>query len=144
VCPCGFKGHLEAYASGPAIVKYVMQELGRGTKSSMASDQALTAQKVAEAARQGDALAIAAYRRAGTYLGIGVANFLHAFDPSIVIFGGGVSLVGALLFDPFEVSLKQRVFHPRYLENLKIATADLGDDVGLLGALALAQVSMKI
>ncbi len=144
LCSCGFAGHLEAFSSGPAIVKYVMQELRDGTKSSMKADSALTARLVAEAAQAGDALAIAAYRRAGEYLGIGVANFLHAFDPSIVIFGGGVSTVGPLLFEPFEASLKKRVFHPRYLENLKIATADLGDDAGLLGALALAQVSMKI
>jgi glucokinase len=99
---------------------------------------------VAEAAKQGDALAIAAYRRAGEYLGIGVANFLHAFDPSIVIIGGGVSRAGPLLFEPFEASLRRRVFHPRYLEGLKIVAADLGDDVGLLGALALAQISMQL
>ena len=72
----------------------------------------LTARVIAEAARHGDALSIAAYHRAGEYLGIGVANFLHAFDPSIVIFGGGVSQVGPLLFDAFHASLKKRVFPP--------------------------------
>jgi glucokinase len=73
-------------------------------------------------------------------LGIAVASFLHAFDPSIVVFGGGVSRVGDLLFDPFKASLHKRVFHPRYLENLSFATATLGDDSGLLGALALARM----
>ena len=88
----------------------------------------------------GDELAIQAYQRSGKYLGIGVASFLHAFDPSIVIFGGGVSQVGRLLFDPFEESLKKRVFHPRYLEGLVITQAQLGDDAGLLGARALAEM----
>ncbi|HEX8990534.1 MAG TPA: ROK family protein [Anaerolineales bacterium] len=143
LCSCGFAGHLEAFSSGPAIVKYALRELQDGADSVLKIDAGLSARVIADAAMHGDALAISAYRRAGEYLGIGVANFLHAFDPSIVIFGGGVSQVGPLLFDPFHVSLKKRVFHPRYLEGLKIEMAALGDDAGLLGALALAQISLK-
>ena len=143
LCSCGFAGHLEAFSSGPAIVRYVRQELQAGADSVLQADDSLTARVIADAAFHGDPLAISAYRRAGEYLGIGVASFLHAFDPSIVIFGGGVSQVGPLLFDSFEVSLKKRVFHPRYLEGLKIEMAALGDDAGLLGALALAQISLK-
>lgn len=139
-CSCGFNGHLESFSSGPAIVKYVFGELEAGTRSVLKRDANMTARDVAEAAQQGDELAIKAYQRSGTYLGIGVASFLHAFDPSIVIFGGGVSQVGRLLFDPFEESLKKRVFHPRYLERLVITTAQLGDDAGLLGARALAEM----
>lgn len=142
LCSCGFAGHLEAFSSGPAIVRYVLEELEKGAKSGLKVDPGLTARMVADAAIHGDALAISAYRRAGEYLGIAVANFLHSFDPSIVIFGGGVSQVGPLLFDSFDASLKKRVFHPRYLENLKIELAALGDDAGLLGALALAQISI--
>jgi glucokinase len=144
LCSCGFAGHLEAFASGPSIEKYVRSELEAGAQSFLKLNDELSAQSVAEAAHQGDALATRAYQRAGKYLGIGAANFLHAFDPSVVIIGGGVSAVGALLLDPFEASLRERVFHPRYLEHLKIATAQLGDDAGLLGALALAQVSLHI
>jgi glucokinase len=142
ICSCGFPGHLEAFSSGPSIVKYVLQELKAGTKSSLKQDPDLTPRVVADAALAGDALAISAYRRAGEYLGIAVASFLHTFDPSILIFGGGVSQVGPLLFDPFHASLTRRVFHPRYLENLKIEMAALGDDAGLLGALAFAQISL--
>ena len=143
LCSCGFAGHLEAFSSGPAIVKYVLAELGAGAKSELKADPNLSARVVADAAIHGDGLALSAYRRAGEYLGIAVANFLHAFDPSIVIFGGGVSQVGPLLFDSFHASLKKRVFHPRYLEGLKIEMAALGDDAGLLGALALAQISIE-
>ncbi len=143
LCSCGYPGHLESFSSGPAIVKYVLKELQNGATSDLKADQKLTARVIAEAAFHGDPLAVSAYRRAGEYLGIGVANFLIAFDPSIVIFGGGVSQVGPLLFDPFQASLKKRVFHPRYLEGLKIERAALGDDAGLLGALALAQISVE-
>lgn len=143
LCSCGFHGHLEAYSSGPAIVKYVLGQLQAGVGSVLKRDENLNAKDIAEAAKAGDSLSIAAYRRAGEYLGIGVASFLHAFDPSIVIFGGGVSQVGPLLFDSFHASLRQRVFHPRYLEGLEITTAALGDDAGLLGARALAEIKIS-
>ena len=139
-CSCGYSGHLEAFSSGPAIVKYVLGELEAGTRSVLKRDKKMTARDVSDAAKQGDELAIRAYQRAGEYLGIGVASFLHAFDPSIVIFGGGVSQVEGLLFDSFDASLKKRVFHPRYLEGLVISRAELGDDAGLLGARALAEM----
>lgn len=139
-CSCGFNGHLESFSSGPAIVRYVLRELESGSRSVLKRGAEFTARDVAEAASSGDELAIRAYQRAGEYLGIGVASFLHAFDPSIVIFGGGVSRVGRLLFEPFEESLKRRVFHPRYLEGLVITQAQLGDDAGLLGARALAEM----
>ena len=142
LCLCGHKGHLEAYSSGTAIVKYVLDEMESGVKSSL-SREGLTAEFIKEAADKGDDLSIKAFERAGEYLGIGVANFLHIFNPSIIIFGGGVSRAGNLLFDPFHKSLKQRVFHPRYLEDLEFATAQLGDDSGLLGARALAEIKLE-
>jgi glucokinase len=96
--------------------------------------------QIAEAARTGDGLAISAFERAGYYLGIAVANYLAIFDPSVLIFGGGVSQVGDLLFKPFEESLHRHTFHPHYLDNLVITKAALGDDAGLLGALALVRM----
>lgn len=140
LCGCGHRGHLESFSSGPAISRYVAEQLGQGVKSSLQTGPELNARVIAEAAFQGDALAISAFERAGHYLGIGVANYLAIFDPSVLIFGGGVSQVGDLLFKPFEASLRKHTFHPRYLEGLVITRAALGDDAGLLGALALARM----
>jgi glucokinase len=142
-CSCGFKGHLEALAAGPAIVRYVREQLEAGIQSELSDNGNLNAHEVAEAASRGDALAKSAYQRAGEYLGIGVASFLHTFDPSIVILGGGVSRSGPLLFEPFEASLRSQVFNRHYLENLVITTAALDDDAGLLGAFALAQMKQS-
>jgi glucokinase len=141
VCGCGYRGHLEAFSSGTGIERFVADELSAGKKSILTGRP--SAKKIAEAAMQGDLLARKAYARAGRYLGLGVANYLHIFDPSIVIFGGGVSMSGPLLFEPFEASLREHVFHPRYLEELVIARAELGDDAGLLGALALARLKAE-
>lgn len=142
-CGCGRYGHLESFASGPAIARYVSERIAAGKSSLMQGLLMPTALQVAEAAAQGDALAISAFERAGHYLGIGVANYLAIFDPSILIFGGGVSQAGELLFRPFRESLEKHVFHSHYLDDLMIKKAALGDDAGLLGALALARLAMN-
>jgi len=141
-CGCGHNGHVESFCSGPAIARYVSGQIqaGRLGETSLQPDVNLSAAQVADAARAGDSLAISAFARAGHYLGIAVANYLAIFDPSIIIFGGGVSQVGDLLFKPFDESLRQHTFHPHYLDDLVIAKAALGDDAGLLGALALARL----
>jgi glucokinase len=143
LCGCGKRGHLEAFSSGTGIERFVAEQLKAGRESVLHPEKKNSAFMISEAAKEGDALAIEAYSLAGKYLGIGVANFLHAFDPSIVIFGGGVSQSGPLLFDSFEVSLKESVMHPRYLEGLAIKRAELGDDSGLLGSRALAELKLS-
>jgi hypothetical protein len=40
--------------------------------------------------------------------------------------------------------LKKRVFHPRYMEGLTITRAALGDEMGLLGARALAEMKIRL
>jgi glucokinase len=147
LCGCGQRGHLESFSSGTGIERYVAEQLAAGRESvlQLRSDVGakISAQEISKAAKYGDLLSIEAYQIAGKYLGIGVANFLHAFDPSIVIFGGGVSQSGALLFDSFDISLKERVIHPKYLEGLVITRAELKDDSGLLGARALAELKLS-
>jgi glucokinase len=142
ICGCGKRGHLEAFSSGTGIERFVAEQLKAGRKSILSADKKNSAYDISEMAKQGDALSIEAYQLAGKYLGIGVANFLHSFDPSVVIFGGGVSRSGPLLFDSFEASLKEHVIHPRYLDNLVITRVELGDDSGLLGARALAELKL--
>jgi glucokinase len=89
-CGCGKNGHVESFCSGPAIARYVDERIQTGEKSSLQAHPSLSAAQVAEAALKGDPLAISAFARAGHYLGIAVANYLAIFDPSILIFGGGV------------------------------------------------------
>ncbi len=139
ICSCGRSGHLEAIASGPAIVLYVREKLADRQPSILQAKTNLTARDVAEAASQGDELARAAFTRAGEYLGQALADFLHIFNPSIVIFGGGVSQCGSILLEPVEDSLKRHVMNLSYLESLELAIAKLGDEAGLLGALSQAQ-----
>lgn len=141
ICGCGQRGHLEALASGTAIAKYVASELALGTPSSLSNHSKPSAREISAAAQQGDALARAALARAGHYLGLGVANFLQIFNPTLIIFGGGVSNSLPLFIDPMREAMEKAVMSPEYLRDLSIKTAALGDEAGLMGAYALARSS---
>jgi glucokinase len=139
LCSCGQRGHLEAVSSGPAIANWVELELSQGIPSSLPANRPISAREVSLAASQGDELAQAALARGGTYLGIAIADYLHVFNPSVVIIGGGVSQSGEAFFGPLRAAMNEHVISRKYLENLTLTTSALGDDVGLMGALALAQ-----
>lgn len=140
LCSCGQRGHLEAICSGLAIVWYVLEGIRGGRSSLLASaEPGLDASRVAEAARQGDDLCLEAFHTAGSVLGRALADLLHIFNPGAVILGGGVVQAGSLLLEPLEASLRQNVLSEDYLNGLLLATAQLGDTAGLLGALALAR-----
>ncbi|NJD60070.1 MAG: ROK family protein [Anaerolineae bacterium] len=139
LCSCGQHGHLEAVSSGPAIARWVEQEITKGVPSSLTVKHPITAKDISEAASQGDELAKSALARAGCYMGIAVADYLHIFNPSIVIIGGGVSMSGEIFFGPLRKAMQEHVLSQKYIENLILTTASLGDDVGLMGALALAE-----
>lgn len=138
-CGCGVRGHLEALSSGTAIARWTKEQLESGVESILDGDSIISAKIVAEAARSGDALAIEAYRRAGYYLGIALADYLHIFNPTAIIFGGGVSKAGPLLFEPARAAMKEHLQTSQYLDDLVITSAALGDETGLIGALALAR-----
>jgi glucokinase len=143
LCSCGVPGHLEAVASGTAIAGYVYQNIVSGRSSILRLAKDLTAREVAEAARKGDELSKEAFTRAGNFIGQAVADYLHIFNPSIVIFGGGVTRSGRLILDPIEASLKRNIMNKSYLDGLVITTVKLGDDAGLLGALAQAHIRLS-
>ena len=139
LCGCGKRGHLEAVTSGPAIARWVEQELSQGIPSVLPANRPITAKDVSIAASKGDELAKAALARGGTYMGTAIADYLHIFNPTVVIIGGGVSLSGDAFFSPMRIAMSEHVISSKYLENLILTPSALGDDVGLMGALALAQ-----
>jgi glucokinase len=72
-----------------------------------------------------------------TLLGAGIASMIHAFNPSLVILGGGVAKAGDLLFDPVRRVVAERTM-PWLHEVVRIVPAELGDRTGILGAVAVA------
>ncbi len=144
LCGCGKRGHLEAVASGTGIAHYVAGRLAAGAVSNYLKSGTPSAKEISQAAAQGDPLSLEAIQRAGTYIGHALADFLHLLNPSIVILGGGVSRSGELLFQPIRAAMNESVISPEYTRDLQIVSASLGDDCGLMGALALIKMDDHI
>ncbi len=68
-----------------------------------------------------------------------MASLVHAFDPEVIVLGGGVSLIGPLFFEPIERAMRVHIMHPAYLEGLRLVAAELGDEAGLIGSMILAR-----
>src|SRR5262249_32438858 len=92
-----------------------------------------------EAARTSDLFALAQYTMTARYLGIGITNILHIFNPERIVLGGSVWMHAQdLMLDTIWETIKRRAQSPEYWQNLTIVSAALADDVGLLGAVAVA------
>jgi glucokinase len=141
-CPCGNNGCLESYASARALVSYVVEALEKGKESVMreayqGNFYRITSEDIYKYALEGDSLARDSFRRAGKYLGIGIATLVNIFSPEVVIVGGG--LIGAwdILVQEAKKEAERRAF-PQLIEKINILPATLGDDAGILGAAYLA------
>ena len=137
-CGCGGRGCLELYASGPAIAAMGVKEVmhGHTTRIGELVNQDLnriTAEVIAEAATEGDPIAIGILQRVGMYLGIAVGNILGVISPQRVIFGGGVSRAGDLLLTPILQTVNERV-HVIPVQKVQFVLAELGINGGLIGA----------
>lgn len=129
VCGCGGRGCLEAVARGPAVVAWAIEH--GWAPAAPADGRALAA-----TARAGDAVALAAYERAGTMLGRGIASAVALLDVTVVVVGGGFAASGDLLFDPLRAAYARHAGLP-HVRAARVRPAALGAETGLLGAAAL-------
>ena len=118
LCGCGNHGCLEAFARADRLA---------------AACGTATAEEAVERARAGDEAALAGLTSVGQYLGIGIANMIAVITPDRVVVGGGMAAAGELLLDPIRAEVKRRVFITS-LDNVTIATAELGTWAGSIGA----------
>ncbi len=141
-CTCGNIGCLEMLASGTAIAREARRRIAQGEKTSLLEIVSgkvadITAEKIGIAAQDGDSLALDVIAEAGTYLGVGMLNLVNIFNPEIIVVGGSVAKLGDLLLEPARQVVRERAFKLSS-EAVRIVTAQLGDEVGLLGAAAFA------
>ncbi|CAA9506909.1 MAG: hypothetical protein AVDCRST_MAG45-1657 [uncultured Solirubrobacterales bacterium] len=143
-CPgsCPSRGCLEALCSGQALARDAgalaaarpdsrLAELARERGGPPAGTD------VVVAAEEGDPDALGLFERFGTWLGVGMAGLLNAFEPELIAVGGGLSRVAELYLPRAEAEARARVL-PAIEERARIAVARSGAGAGLLGAARLA------
>ena len=98
----------------------------------------LSAKAVAQAAKNGNRLALAALHQAHVALGWGIAQMVTLLSPHVVVIGGGVSLMGEeLFFEPLRRQVRRFVFPP-LADSVRLVPAELDEEVVVHGAIALA------
>lgn len=139
-CHCGSVGCIEASCSGTGIAVRALAALAASAEASSLRDvaaQRLTAADVTAAVRHGDPLARRIWDETTTMLGAGIVSIIHAFNPQLVILGGGVTHAGDLLFEPVRRVVHERAM-PWLREAVRVVPAELGERTGIFGAIAVA------
>jgi glucokinase-like ROK family protein len=140
-CECGNFGCLEALASGNALAKAARSKLQAGAKSSLedmcGNDLGnITAKMVADAAKQGDAVAWDVFNRSAEFLGIGIAGLINLLSPEAIVIGGGVAQSGDILFDIVRKTVNSRALN-KISREVAILPATFGMRAAVMGAVSL-------
>ena len=140
-CGCGNFGCLEALSSGSAIAKAAQKALRSGAASILSEmcggdPSRLTAEMVANAAKQGDSVAWTIFDRAAEYLGLGIAGIINLFNPEAVFIGGGVAQAGDILFSRVRKTVNARALS-KTASDVMILPASFGPRAAVMGAISL-------
>lgn len=123
LCSCGRRGCVEAYVSGPAVVRSASGRFGfQGTAEDLVAQ-----------AEQGDSQAKQVLREAGVRLGFAIAAAVNLLDPGLCLVAGGLAAAGDLILGPARRVMKAKC-HPDVASRTRLEKALLGPDAGLLGA----------
>lgn len=136
-CGCGSRGCFEQYASATAISQTAAELLEDYPDSPLHGSAQLDAYDIYNSGKDGDPLALEAFRRMGYYLGIGLAGLVNVLNPEIIVIGGGAAAGWELFAERMRAELDKRAFQ-QPAERVKLLRAALGDDAGILGAARLA------
>jgi glucokinase len=137
---------VESRAAGPGIVQTVRRLLAKSNgrdaddlvTRGRGNVDAITAKIVGEAAAAGNRIALAGLRETQRVLGWAIAQVITVLSPAVVVIGGGVSLIGEeLFFAPLRREIEIYVFPP-FRGTYKVLPAELGEEMVVYGALALA------
>ncbi|MCK1993387.1 ROK family protein [Peribacillus muralis] len=124
-CRCGNNGCWELYASEKAL-------LNKGKKQ-----QDLHLDELLKLAQSFDPSVLSSFQEIGHYLGIGMINIIHTFNPQKIIIGNRMANAQAFLEDQVEYTIKKHIL-PLYELKTEIAFSRLPIHSSTLGASAIS------
>lgn len=120
-CNSGNQGSLEQYVSIGAIRRLTGKE----------------PLELGLAAQKGELEAIEFWHQYGRILGAGLASLIYVLTPEAIIIGGGVSASAKFFLNATQKEIERRVLQSSRV-GLKLLTAQLGNNAGMVGAAKLA------
>lgn len=136
LCGCGNRGCIMSYASGRMVMRHVENHMRAGRATSLKSvGGELTSRELAQAAAQGDELALEMMDQMTTYIAVYLYNLFMAFNIRCNVCGGGLTNLG----EPFFREIRRKVdgFNHQEGQIIDIRPAQLGGDNGVIGAAML-------
>jgi glucokinase len=134
---CPNRGCLEVLASGVAIGHEGERVAGERVHSALgralAQGVPVTGELVTDLALRGDPEASGVLELIGERLGAGLVGIVNAFNPEVVVIGGGAARGGDLLLDPARRVVAERALRPSR-DSARIVPAQLGEYAGVIGA----------
>ncbi|MFT3990507.1 MAG: ROK family protein [Luteolibacter sp.] len=101
------------------------------------SPQSCTPAVLAQAAHDGDEIALRIWDDIGRMLATAAMNCCWILNPEALVIGGGVARAGEILFEPFNRYLMEQLSGP-FKDHLQILPACFGNEAGTIGAAAMA------
>jgi glucokinase len=139
-CSCGKPGHLEAFASEPAIIERMRRRLSTAAPESTARwlvSPGVTLARIFESYEE-DEDARFVVDETVQVIGLAAANLVTALNPDAVVIGGYVAQSGSALTAAIRAKIRQYAFDAA-ARRVSVAAAQLGADAALTGAVALAR-----
>lgn len=130
VCQCGATGCLEAIASGPSSVRWALANGWRPL-----DDNAATGKQLAASAYLGDSIARDALSRAGSAVGLAVAEVSTLLDLDVAVVTGGFSWSGPWFWRALRESYRDQVKFS-FARQTRVVHSLLGNGAAILGAAA--------
>ncbi|GAB6188908.1 ROK family protein [Marinitoga arctica] len=141
LCGCGSRGCIEAIASAKNTARWAKEfsvKIPNNKVAKLAGGiENIESKHVFMALEQNDMVAKMVVDKITDALAKAISNFVHIFNPEMVIIGGGMSKAGKLLLEP----IKEKVdfyLMPSFRNSFKIMLSSLVEDAGILGASAAA------
>jgi glucokinase len=134
-CNCGGWGCLETYIGNRYLIRKAIHRINKTAKTSL-SKVNLTPEKITQAAKKKDKLAIQIWKETGRHLGVALAGVANLLSPDKIIIGGGLAQAGHFLFKPLRQTIRLRAM-ALPAKKVKVVKAQLGEDAGLIGAAVL-------
>ncbi len=145
-CGCGRKGCLETYASATGIRRTIFELIGNTNYPSSLRSKTfdeLTAKQIADAANNGDELAIQAFDYTAKILALKLADSVAHLSPQAIILFGGLALSGNLIFIPTKKYMEEYLLNIFRNKVQLIPSALPGASAAVLGASALIWNEIK-
>lgn len=143
-CNCGNMGCLEAYAGGWAITERAKEAVKGNASSGLylaklaGGVENITAAVLNKAYQDKDPLACQLVEETGRYMAAGIVSIVNAFNPCLVILGGGVIENLTIFISMAEQGVKRYALKAAST-HLKIVRAGLGEKAAVIGAAAIAR-----